>query len=156
MSDNNEYYAVNFKIQQKNFFSIWISSQNGDSFLKNNDQLVFFLNNKDLYNFCKENSIIIESETAFDFDIIDYTNYNNVINLWNIISDLAKTLGLLFIGDSDEMIDIYKKLLCGCNLPALIQSKEKYTPHFSNAEITAINNVISSMREILKTAFIIK
>ena len=39
MSDNNEYYAVNFKIQQKSFFSIWISAQNGDMFLKKNNQL---------------------------------------------------------------------------------------------------------------------
>ena len=39
LSDNNEYYAVNFKIQQKSFFSIWISAQNGDMFLKKNNQL---------------------------------------------------------------------------------------------------------------------
>ena len=99
---------------------------------------------------------MIESETLFDFDSIDYTNYNNIINLWNIISDMSKTLGLLFTGDTDEMIDIYKKLLCGCNLPALNQSEEEYTPNFSKAEITSINSVISNMREILRTAFIIK
>ena len=156
LSDTNEYYAVNFRIHEKNFFSIWISAQNGDSFLKKNNRLLFFLNSEDLYNFCKENSIMIESETLFDFDSIDYTNYNNIINLWNIISDMSKTLGLLFTGDTDEMIDIYKKLLCGCNLPALNQSEEKYTPNFSKAEITSINSVISDMREILRTVFIIK
>lgn len=156
MSDTNEYYAVNFRIHGKNFFSIWISTQNGDSFLKKNNRLLFFLNSEDLYNFCKENSIMIESETLFDFDSIDYTNYNNIINLWNIISDMSKTLGLLFTGDTDEMIDIYKKLLCGCNLPALNQSEEKYAPNFSKAEITSINSVISNMREILRTVFIIK
>lgn len=155
MSDNNEYYAVKFKIQQRNFFSIWISGQNGDSFLKKNNQLVFFSNSKDLYNFCKENYITIESESAFDFDVIDHTDCNNMINLWNIISDLSKTLGLFFIGDTNAMIDIYKKLLCGCNLPALNQCSEKYKPLFSDSEIAAINNVISNMKEIVKTAYCI-
>ncbi|MGN0728152.1 hypothetical protein [Treponema sp.] len=52
------------------------------------------------------------------------------------------------------MIDIYKKLFCGCNLPALNQSSERYKPYFSDSEITTISNVISNMKEILKTVFI--
>lgn len=153
MSDNNEYYAVKIKIQQKNFFAIWVSTENGDLFLKKDNHILFFPTSKELYKFCKITSKKIESETTFDFDSIDYNNCNIVIDLWNITSDLANTLNLFFVGDMDEMLVIYKKLLYGCNLPTLNSDNEKYIPKFSNTEINKLDKVVSNMKEIMRVAF---
>ena len=153
--NNNEYYAVVFRILQQSYFTIWVSSEDEDFFLTAENYLLFFLTRNELYDFCKVSAIQIEAETSFDFDSIDYEDCNVLIDLWNISSDLAKTLNLLFIGDMDNMIGIYKKLLYGCNLPALNNSKKKYNPEFSNSEIIELNNVVSNMREIVKTALLI-
>lgn len=152
MSDN-EYFAVKFKIQQDIYFTIWASTEEKDYFLTRNSSLLFFCTEDSLYNFCEVSKINIKAETEFDFSFIVYSNYSDFINKWNIISDLAGTLHLSFLGDSDEMLLLYKKILCGCNLPTLNKSGKVYTPDFSIDEKKQIAALIKNMESILRQSF---
>ena len=138
------------------FFAIWVSTETEDFFLKNEQTLLFFRSNKEIDDFCRLKNIEIVLETFFDFDSIDYNNYDQLINLWNIISDLSKTLNLSFIGNNDEMLSIYKKILCACNLPALNNTQEKYIPHFSKTEFDRIELVLLDMKDILEKVLLLK
>lgn len=152
MSDN-EYFSVKFKIQQDVFFTIWTSTEEKDYFLTKNSALLFFCTENSLYDFCKVCKINIKSETEFDFSFIVYSDYSDFINKWNIISDLAGTLHLSFLGDSDEMLLLYKKILYGCNLPTLNKSGKAYTPEFSINEKKQIDALIKNMESILRQSF---
>lgn len=155
MSDN-EYYFVEFKIQGKSFYTIWVSSKNEDFFLTKDQHLIFFQDKKELDSFCRLRNLEIESDVTFDFDSINSKDYNFLINSWNIISDLAKTLNISFIGNNDDLLSIYKKILCACNLPALNNTQEKYIPHFSKSELDNIHLVVTNMKDILETTLLLK
>lgn len=151
--NNREYYAVKIIFQQKEFYSIWITADDGDYFFQADNQIEIFLTKTELQSFCEKHKIKIESESLYDFDSINYEDCNLFINFWNLIADLAKTLGVSFVGDKDEYLNIYKKLLCGCNLPTMNRDLRKFVPNFSDEEIKELKLVVSDMKNILESVY---
>lgn len=149
----NEYYLIEFRFNKTICFSIWCSEERDETFLTRYDGiLIAFSSKNNAYKYCDLNDFTIESEVLYDFNTIDYKNTNDFLNKWNIISDLAKTLQFDFIGDSNEFNELYKKFLCGCNLPTMNEHTEQYTPIFSSEDKTQIINLIIGMRETLEKA----
>lgn len=80
--------------------------------------------------------------------IVDYSKIgidcSTVLNLWNILSDFAYSVGDKFIGDDkkfDETIDeVYTKLFKGCNIKAMKQSA--YHPVWDARSRQILDNVM--------------
>lgn len=123
-------------------FLIWYSDDQ-DGFLLHQQKLLMFQNYIDAKAFVKEQGICLEDEMA----IIDLSKINdfinninlsescsNLINIWNFFADLANSLSEDFVGNHEEefVIDIYRKLFYGSNLPVL--RNEEYHPVLSDEE----------------------
>ena len=74
-------------------------------------------------------------------DNIFEMNCESILDFWNIISDVARSLQLHFCGDTVCYNSIYEKLLCGCNLAAL--NSRYYRPNWTREEVDKIQHIIN-------------
>ncbi len=76
-----------------------------------------------------------------------------LLSFWNIISDLAYSVGEIFYGDQDKdiLIKIYDKLFYGNNLPSITPEGKKYFPEWEVDEIKEIAKVIEDGLKIVNT-----
>lgn len=147
----DEYHAVKFTIQRKEFFSIWVATESGsDFFLKDGARVAFFSGREALLDFCKSRGIRIKSETEHDFDFSGGLSCDEVLGRWDIISDLAGTTGTAFSGDMEDALPLYRKLLCGCDLSAPSATDPKQGQTLTPEEKQKLDSVIAEMRGILK------
>lgn len=139
-----KYYLIRLIYKNKNMFAIWYSDDE-DGFVVEGHRLVTFESIDDAKVFAEKRHILLESEIAiYDFSnvieligqIDDSKNCRTIINMWNLLSDLAKTLNEEFMGDSDQeqILDIYNKLFYGSNLKVISQGNEEYYPSFDDSE----------------------
>lgn len=85
--------------------------------------------------YSEKHGISLQSETA-KYDLTDVIalagriktseDCRMLLNAWLFFSDLAKTFGEEFLGDSNEqqILNLYHKLFYGCNLKAMNQGEE--------------------------------
>lgn len=126
------YYIVCFELEQLKRYLLWYSNmEDKEQFvLKADGQVLYFENLKELKQYCVKESLQIDDEIAY-FTLhrtVDYSKMDidcsKVLNLWNIISDFAYTVGEKFIGDDkerNEIDEVYTKLFRGCNIKAMEQ-----------------------------------
>lgn len=151
------YYIVLIMICGREFFLLW----NGDHepvFLTDEDsKAVFFGSLAELTGFAERNDLELDEEiTEYDLDGITVTaetlDCNEVNSKWNIISDLALTVGAEFSGEDKRYNGIYDKLFYGCNIPAM--NHPPYTPEWSAEEIAEINRILAEGAELCRQIFI--
>lgn len=154
-----KYYPVHIIFGDKNFHLIWYDNQE-DGFMAESQKLITFDSIGETEAFCREHRILLESGTTrYDFTnviagadrIRDSEDCRTVLNAWNFFSDLAKTCGEGFLGDSDQgrILEIYHKLFHGCNLKAMNPGKEEYTPDFDEDERKELASVLRDGISIL-------
>lgn len=153
-----EYYIVQFIITSYNYYTIW-HTDNNDEFVTKNKKILSFNNLEEVIQYAKLHSIELhEYITCYDIDrlmddIDTKIDCNYIINFWNIISDIAKSIQINFCGDSDFYNSVYEKLLYGCNLNAL--NKSHYDPIWTNEEIDKIKYVVNIGYKLLCKSFLI-
>lgn len=153
----DEYYIIKIKLCQREFFLLWNCEREPVFLTDANGRAVFFGSIGELNAFAERNGIgLAEKITEYDLDNITVTaevlDCSEVINKWNIISDLALTNGLVFSGEDKRYNDIYDKLLYGCNLPAM--KHPHYTPEWSAEETAEINRILAEGAELFKSVLI--
>lgn len=65
-----------------------------------------------------------------------------ILEFWNIVHDLAYSLGKTFLGDLQDSTEIYNKLFYGVNLPSL-SMKNKFDVNWKKDELTQLASIIS-------------
>jgi len=137
-----EYSVVKVVYKDKETFLIWYLDDE-DGFLSLEQKLLMFKSDDEARVFAKEKSVELDEETTvFDLShILEQTNRvelsencSELIDAWNLFSDIAKTIGEEFSGDIDEGLtnDIYHMLISGCNIKAL--KHEEYHPVFDDED----------------------
>jgi len=128
-----DYYIVCFELEQLKRYLLWYSNiDDKEQFvLKADGQVLYFDNLQELKQYCVKKDLQMDDEIVY-FTLhrtVDYSEMDidcsKVLNLWNIISDFAYTVGDKFIGDDkerNEIDEVYVKLFRGCNIKAMKQS----------------------------------
>lgn len=153
LSDN---YIIRFDINANHYYAIWYTDDS-DGFITENESIVYFKNLNDLMQYTHDHKILLNDgityfNTAQIFDNIDSAiNCDDVLNFWNIISDIASSLRIDFIGDNKIYNTEYAKLVSGCNLNAL--EHDYYEPDWTEKEVDNIKKIISEGLMILCEIF---
>lgn len=163
---NNEcrdYYIVNFVVDSIHLYTIWYSSIT-DGFLVCNHKIAIFYSVASLLEYATEKNIVIQDEiTTIDCDAIehDYQDFHhngckNILDFWNILSDMSNSLGVAFLGNQrrGDIDNIYNKLFYGCNLEALRGNGEYYFPEWTVEEKTLMDIIIQEGLSILKNTLL--
>lgn len=153
MEKDIKYYAVEFKIENSiKYYMLWFSGEY-DRFLTKNGKLLIWGTYDELLTYAKENSIDTDADVSYydtaaiNYDIDSCENCRIMLDMWNILSDLAISVTKPFMGDEPCFNGIYAKLTAGCDLPDL--EKCKFTVSWSSSEILEIKEVLNSGINIL-------
>ena len=147
--DLSEYYIVKFIFDGGDYYTIWYTDV-VDGFITFNNGILSFNNQIDLMKYCQNHMIELEEDiTVYDIDDVILKSNDNIfemncesiLDFWNIISDVARSLQLHFCGDTVCYNSIYEKLLCGCNLAAL--NSRYYRPNWTREEVDKIQHIIN-------------
>ncbi len=66
-----------------------------------------------------------------------------VLNIWNILDDIFKSIQVVFKGATSDFDEIYDKLFYGNNLECINETNEQYYPIFTNEEISNIKSMLN-------------
>lgn len=152
---------INFIIKSKNHYCLWYSEYH-DLFLVENNKIIYFKSKSELmkkyenvFDICNEIIIMDVNEITQLEEIDYYKNCDLLLDFWNNMSDLAKSLKFNFYGDIKEKnIDIvYNKIFYGTNPPSLNQTNKTYIPDFNKSETKIISKVISNGLLLINRVF---
>ncbi len=156
-----EVYLVKFLIQGTEKYTLWYTEES-DGFLKNQDEdTIAVFSSRDAAsvfasrqgNYLDGNMTVINCDTVLHC-ITGSVMCNEVLNFWNIVSDIAATLGILFSGDDNEaqIAKLYDKLFYGCNLPSYVRDRPAYVPVWSKEERKLLTEIVKEGLDIVKRA----
>ncbi len=155
-----EYYIVQFNDEKTLRYAIWYTDDE-DGFVSEHGKILLFDCVESLKEFCDSKNIIISDDDkiscVYDFGYLkkwlsspnDRFNCSIMLNFWNVISDASKSMDVAFIGDDKEnetANQLYSKLFCGCNLPAINTSGKKYIPKWTQKEIDCLAEILSAYK----------
>lgn len=147
------YYWVEFIIDRKSYFLIWVMDDK-DHFLTDNGDLLFFEKLSNARTFAEKTGLnVIDDIDVYNIDEYVPKNKDSVdcsatLQLWNTLSDIAISVNVPFEGDDASYTTTYGKLVYGCNLPALSNGYH-YDPTWTEEEIADINKILASGIDIL-------
>lgn len=151
MNEPDQYYAVCFRFEHKEYFLIWISSDIDRLVLSTEKKLAVFSSIEELIMFAEQSDFLVHSEVTplYDFDALaDWTKVpdpNKIdckifLDAWNMSGDIEKSFGRK-LEEPDESSAVYDKLFYGNNLSSITPQGEHYIPQCSKDEVTCIVSV---------------
>ena len=158
-----KYYIVRFVIHNKDYYTIWFTSDE-DGFIsdENNLNLVNFETVDAVKLFAKHNNIVLVDDEVteilcdkiMEINLYSGIDCDSILTFWNIITDVASTLNKKFLGDvrNEDINDLYNKLFCGCNLPAIKGDAEDFVPSWVVEERKLLIKIINDGLNILMNA----
>ncbi len=162
-----DYYLIRIIYKDIDVYLIWYCSDDEDGVLVHEERLLTFANVEEAKSFAEEQEWLLnEGISLYDLsnitELIDKIelseNCHELINIWNMLSDIAKLINGEFIGvigDMDEGItlDIYGKLFYGSNLRVLSVGDEEYHPTFDDEEIEKCVSIFNNGLSMLDKQF---
>jgi hypothetical protein len=160
------YYAIEFVYLSKKRYCVWYSSDNCGFVVKDN-QVLCFDDVSSLKSYCYGHQIAIDDDGG-DLDsfnagtILDWLggkilgfDYQNLLNFWNITTDIAKSVSVNFYGDTDGLVlDVYDKVFYANNLPILKGDGEDFIPTWDEEELLELKKVMrDAVRIVCKFCF---
>lgn len=151
-----DYYPIKILRHEKVYFCIWYTND-VDGILLEKNKIKSFSNYDNLKNYCEENKIKIKEDiSTYNLDeVLEWLSSRKqevdckiILDLWNLISDLAKSSDEYFYGDDDETLHISEKLFYGNNLPAINRDGPEYYPKWDDDEYMIIKKVIQNGVEL--------
>lgn len=160
MNDTNEFYPVIFRLDQTDFYVIWVSGDTDRLVISSAGKVATFSDQQALAAFSSEHGITLINEEAplYDFDALaDWLTTpttNNcdcelLLQAWNMLVDVASSLGRS-IYEPQGADAVYDKLFWGNNLEPVTPKGKRYTPQWSTEEVNIITCVLCSGLKILK------
>lgn len=158
-----KYFTFVFIIKNTKHYSIWYSDED-DGFIIESSKIKTFCNMDEMKCYARDNNYELETEyTEMQFDtainIATKKNIENedinckyLLDFWNIVSDIANSVGDVFIGDTREgtINSIYNKLFYGNNLEAIKKNGEDFIPTWNKYEKNELLNVTNDGIRILR------
>lgn len=154
-----QYDIVLFILDQIKYYTLWYLDDK-DGFILNDEEtgIMIFKNESAARLFACQNLLpladdvtlfFIEESKLYDFSKMDCSY---ILDFWNIVTDIAGSLGLQFLGDekNKNVNLIYKKLFYGCNLPSIKGEEPDYHPVWSQSERTVMARIVKDGMKILR------
>jgi hypothetical protein len=149
------YYLEEFKYMERSYFCIWYSDE-VDGFYMEENKIVYFNSLEEVKQYCLKHGILYIEEENMEYSRQDMhaiqqwvsegngddVDCNLLLTFWNIVTDLAATLKIDYVGDDDKYFRIYDKLFHGNNLPMINTSGKTYIPAWTDEEVLELKQVI--------------
>lgn len=154
------YYLISFIYKKSILYCIWVADDDYDYVITKECKILFFNTINELKLYEQRNNIIIKKDEEIQYNLDkmilwcgDKKNINcgceEILNFWNICSDVAKSIQEHFIGDKPIYDDLYEKIFSGNDL-----FSNNPVPHttlfdFSEKELINIKKIIRNGIEII-------
>ena len=160
MTDNDcEHFLIPFRLDGRNRFLIWHSDEHDGVLLADTGAMATFESEAAGIAYAQARHIAVALDTSgtWDFDAIAYwieapdadrIDCNAIYNAWNLLGDIAASVGTPLEFTDDER-HIHSKLFWGCNLPAVTPPGEHFAPEWPEDQVITLAN---AMREGLRLA----
>jgi hypothetical protein len=149
------YYPLYTVLSQKYLFLLWFSNDI-DGVVVENNKIVTFASLHEISDYAKSKQINLMTSDFIlhNFDNItlwleDYENKDincvEILNIWNLLTDIAQTLKIEFIGNHKDKVTskIYDKLFFGNNLPAITPNGKFYIPTWTKLERKKLAEILT-------------
>jgi hypothetical protein len=146
------YYIDKFVYKSEKRYCVWYSDE-VDGFLVEDNQVLCFGDVDSLKSYCYEQKIELDDDDVDSYDvgtIFDWLDektagfdYVNLLNFWNVASDVAKSIAVDFYGDNNGIVlDIYNKIFYANNLPAMKGDHEDFIPTWDEEDLLELKKVM--------------
>lgn len=146
------YYRCQVRFRQRDRWAIWYSNEQ-DGLVVRDGKIPFFGVEDQAEQFADEQEISLEDEEPIlhDFDLaarwVQTGNGHDVdcstfIAVFNLCTDLVRSLGQPASWESPGFDPIYEKLFFGCNLRVLTPPGEQYVPAWSREEVAVMRDAL--------------
>lgn len=154
----DKYFIAEFKLDSTFYYMLW----KDEHFWVVGGGPVIFKSIKELKYYTAKNALeAVDSDGIFDLDgILSLTSKTNesinchkLLDCWNILSDLAKTVGEDFLGDEETQANeaVYSMLVLGTNIPELYSEEEgEFHPELGGEVKEHLENVLKNGIEIFR------
>lgn len=150
-----EYYLLGFKYHHIMKYCIWMTDHKDRIYCEGKQAILIFDSQFEVQQYALSKGIKVDTKNGYICDMdglqIGSSRLADILDFWNLISDMTKTVGANFIGNrKSPVIDkIYNKLFHGCNL---LKRKEMapYIPRFSPCETRVLEKILEDGKEIVR------
>lgn len=162
MNKRQDCSIIKFLYKNAIRYCLWYENKNSgkDEFaVDGKHRIKTFDSVSELTRYCATNNFSCSesSLTIYDLNVLQtllkeanhLSNYDLLIDIWNISGDIAFTVHDNFLGDNNNFLDVYNKLFYALNLPEINSSPKKYVPLWSKEEEKKLEKVFSSAIELI-------
>lgn len=161
-------YVICFVVEQHEYFLVWQTGPGDDPdrllSMPDGEQLLIAGSEEELALLADEREVPLEVDDPYVYDLdrlfgllgelpsdasLDIDSCKLLLDCWNMLEDMAKTLGLALTemeeGKADILDTVYGELFHGNNLPSITPEGESFEPVFSAEEIQAMRAYLAGM-----------
>jgi hypothetical protein len=161
-------YPYAFVLHGRTAFLVWLDDEQGgaDDRVKLDDHgaLLTFDDLPALIEACRSEGIVLADEDPsgpLDLDLLrawidtgGEADPRLLLNGWNLFGDVARSVGVLLEDRSPDRDTLYNKLFFANNLPAVTPPGERYDPHWSEAELAGLREVVGEGLRVFRLALV--
>lgn len=117
-----EYYLLGFRYNHIMKYCIWMTDHKDRIYCDGKRDILTFDSQFEMQQYARSQGIKVDTKNGYLCDMdglqIGSSRLADILDFWNLTSDITKTVGVNFIGNrKSPVIDkIYNKLFHGCNL----------------------------------------
>jgi len=154
----NNLFLIKYLFNDINGYCIWVSNEKDRLLCNSNNKILCFPNENSVFNYLSQNNLKLfdnEINQTYDFQKLEQwinseslsVNCIEILNFWNLFTDVAYTISIKFQGDKRNKITslIYDKLFYGNNLPAIKpENEDDYIPIWNLKQINIIKSIMEN------------
>lgn len=151
-----EYYIVQFILKSRNYFTIWYTDDR-DGFVTSGGKIYRGGTLEEVKKYAADNEITLHDDEIARFDIdrlltvgISEMSCDEIMDYWNIFSDMAGSAGVSFCGDDKGYNELYNEIFSGCGAAVTVFGSKTEGPGEDSLE--KIKFVLEQGCEILRNA----
>ena len=165
-----DYFLIIWLRDEIESFSIWYSNGGKDGLVCNNEkEILCFLDESAALLYLSEKDLHLydpkDAPTIYDIDRLEAwihsdsatVDCNEILNFWNMFTDVSYTTGVKFKGDKKKKLTnlIYNKLFYGLNLPSIKpEDEEDWMPVWDKRQLKIMKSIMENGLNILNQNFI--
>jgi hypothetical protein len=161
----NDLFMIKYLYNDIHGYCIWFSNEKDGLLCDSNNKILCFSNERSVFDYLSQNNLnLFNNEISYTYDFQELEKWINsgsiivncveILNFWNIFTDVAYTIGFKFKGDkrNKNISLIYDKLFYGNNLPVFKPENEAdYIPIWSLKQVNIIRSIMENGLNIVRS-----
>ena len=147
------YYHLSYRLDAIDAYLIWFSNDQDGLITEPDGTVPSFPDHISLLAYASAHHLAIDPMPPVPHDLDAIVSWlrrpllgdidcDNVLSVWNLFGDLARSVGGSFDRDHKRSRRIYEKLFWGNNLPAVTPPGKHYTPIWSDEERLILQEIL--------------